>query len=188
MVRVALSRITLKPEQLAALGSVVAESTYLESLVDSMIGYLAKLTDKQRNILLNKAMLNAKLEILAELGAMRLKSTRRKKVFSKIISELKSNNSERIIAVHGVWTPVLTRPAPTAPTRLADLLAPMGEAEATHSRGSKMTAGNLDKLAEKISKGFWDLSEFNSKVWIRQSVKRKMVKALLKSRGLQSPP
>lgn len=80
---------------------------------------------------------------------------------------------------------MFNRAASKAPTSLAELLLPIGEAEARHSRGRKITAAMLEKLAEKISNGFWDLSEFNSKVWRHPSVKRKVVRALLKSRGLQ---
>lgn len=185
MLRFVLSRQILKPDQLAALGSVVAESTYLESLVDSMIGHLARLTESQRNIILKRAMLHVKLEVLRELGDLKLKSAPRKSDFLKLISRLMAHNDERVTAVHGVWTPIVREWRPGF--KLSDFLVPSGDAEARHSRGT-ITASRLDKLAEKISNGFWDLSDFNTKVWLRTSARKKVVRALMKSRRLPPPP
>lgn len=175
--RILMSQTILSQEQLAALGTVVAESTYLETFVDLMIGALTGLKEDKRRLLLDKAMLQAKLEILAELGAMKLKSKRRKKTFAKLIAELKANNAERVTAVHGIWLPNIT--ADALPEQLKQLLTP-GSAVARHPRGPRMSATTLTKLAEKISNGKWDLVDFHTKVWATPAARRRVLRARLK--------
>jgi hypothetical protein len=187
---VSISRIVLKPQQLASLGAVVAESAYLEDMVGYLIGELTRMKKEQLDLFLAKAMLHAKIELLAEIGALRLKSRRRKERFAKIISDLKANNSERVTAVHGVWVPEYPHPI----NSLSQLMGPFADVSAKHPRGPKMSASKLDKLADKISAGQGELLEFATKAWLNHSTKRallrarqRVAKALAKSAVLPAP-
>jgi hypothetical protein len=165
-----VSQQILTEEQLAALGSVVAESTYLESLVDIVIGRLAHLTKPQRVALLRKAMFQSKLEIMAELAEAKLKSVSRKKKFAVIVSRLKAANSTRVNAVHGIWWHTST------PLTIAQ----RGEAIALHPRSgqTKLAASNLMKVAEEISDVHNALFFFYAETWaaparVRQAKRRR---------------
>ena len=165
-----LSRLILKPEQLAALGSVVAESTYVEMLVDGMICRLAKLKPQQFSAFLGGAMLQRKLEVLEQLGEPHIKSARRKAAFKKLMLELRDGNTERTKAVHGVWL-----------FAIEGNTLKLDKAEATHTRRGKIAARDLEQLANRISNGFWALSDFDAKVWQRPAARRRVLRS--KSRG-----
>jgi len=167
MARKLLSILVLNPTELAALGSVVVESTYAESLVTTLILEMSKLKNDELTLFLRGAMMNTKLELLADLGKLKLRSTRRKAEFASIISRLKTTNSERVIAVHGFWNHTFSGKGTTlGEIASGNVSAIQGPSEATHPRGGKLSATKLDGLAKTISDAYWDLHAFYIAVWV----------------------
>jgi hypothetical protein len=189
-----MSPHVLDSKELAALGSVVVESTFAESLIETLISEMSKLDKGALVLFLRGAMMNTKLELLADLGKLKLRSAKRKEAFAEIISRLKHLNSERVIAVHGVWAKAIKFNAAkggTGMVTLASFSDPMniefGPSEATHPRGGKISAKRLEALATQISDAYWDLYEFHAAVWVKPYAKRRVASALQsKSRGLLS--
>lgn len=90
-------------DQLAALGSVVIESTACEELVESLIWNLSRLTEDQGKFFTSSINMNSRLELLSSLGKPLLRSETKKTEFAKLISDLKEANGARNIVVHGKW-------------------------------------------------------------------------------------
>lgn len=150
-----LSLAVLHTTQLAALGSVVAESAYLERLIEVIISLLANVDQGTREIFLHRAMIGAKIDLMAELAKRKLKTKKRKVQFENIVSNINRCNEQRIVAVHGIWWP--TKPI------LGKNLS--GEARAATSRGGVITTRGLEKLAKEISDCHWALFGFYREVW-----------------------
>ena len=172
----------LTTEQLAALGRIALESAYLESLVDQLIGEIAKLSDEQFRALLPGAMLATKLDILKNLASLKLKSKTKKEKLSSIIAELNHLNSQRNIAIHGLWQSL-------EKISFADLAKgasiKTGNAEATLARGkkqpSKLHASKLQAIADGISEYCDQLADFCLLLWIRPASIRRVRKSFSKS-------
>jgi hypothetical protein len=178
----------LSEKQLAALGSLVVESAFLESLVDDLIQELSRLRDEQYALFTSRAMLAAKLDLLLQLGTMRLRSKRRQTKFSAIIIDLKTLNTERTTAVHGIWEPIYDKGTSDVfmTMSLIPIIVPRKVgARARHARGGKvsgLSAERLDIVAQKISDGAQALRNFSAHVWTRRKNVKRLAKALLKSR------
>lgn len=98
-----LTTLIFTKEQLAALGSVVVESTACEELVETLIWNLAKLTEDQGKFFTSSINMNSRLELLSSLGKPLLRSEAKKAEFTRLISNLKEANAARNIVVHGKW-------------------------------------------------------------------------------------
>lgn len=157
------SRRVLTEKQLAAIGSVAVESSYLESLIEGLIGQLSGLRPEVLKVFSgNAAMMGGKIEILGKLGTLKLRSKKRKHEWAKIISELKEANTERAIAIHGIWE----RIEPTNELRHLLLgFAPTGEAQAIHKNAPILPAARIDKLATRINSAYDRLWAFYVDVW-----------------------
>ena len=161
-----MSKQVLDDAELAALGSVVVESTFAEALLDTIISHMSRLDKDELVLFLRGAMMQTKLELMADLGKLKLRSPKRKAAFAKIVSRLKHLNADRVIAVHGVWERAIKFNAAKGGgmVTLASFADPsnieFGPSEAIHPRGGKISARRLDSLATQISETYWDLYEF----------------------------
>jgi hypothetical protein len=174
------SRSILTSTQLADIGIIVTESAYIELIVEDMIGELASLNKDRRDILMGRAMLNAKLEIFQALGEPKLKSKKRKKQFNKIIQELKDSNSIRINAVHGEWAPIYKTP----PKGLREGIWNIGEAQATH-KGSTLKASSLANSVKKLLEAKAALNGFVVDVWIVPGIMKSVYRIRATNRARQ---
>jgi hypothetical protein len=166
----------LTDEQLKAIGSIAVESAYLENLVEFIIAFMTSLSEHQLNILLSRAMLASKLDILRDLGELKLKSKIKKEKLKGIIAQLKHFNGQRTIAIHGQWQS-------KEKITLADIgkYIPPGNAEATHKRGKKepetLHASKLQHIANGIRDYREKLFEFCFSTWINPSIRRSVSRA-----------
>lgn len=162
--RVMMSKSQLTEPQLTALGCVVAESAYLERTVEVIISAFTGMNQQVRETVLAKAMIGAKIELMAELASRKLKSKVRRQRFAKIVTELKSCNNDRVTAVHSIWF--------TQPRRNGEQIA-----HALNPRGNVMLATTLESVAKRISAHHWDLFEFYRDVLKMRVVGRRKTKA-----------
>lgn len=173
------SKSVLTTEQLAAIGSIAVESAYLEDFVDFMIAWLAGLPDEQLSILIPRAMLDGKLDILRNLGIIKLRSKRRKEEFQQIIAKLKELNSQRNIAVHGNWQSKEMH-------RLSDIgkgiPVQIGNAEARGKKqNSVLHASKLQTVAISIADYREKLFHFCFDTWVNPSIRRSVARVRSKS-------
>lgn len=167
-----LSREILNATQLAALGAIVAESAYLEHLIEMSISYLSKLDAKHLEVLVPKSMmLGSKINILGKLADNKLRSKKRKAEFEALINDMKNNNTERRNAVHGTWWHTVE----------ANVI---GQPEAKHSSGGKISAEAMLKLADKISVTYWGLLDVLILNWLEPQHRKKRQRELAKLRKL----
>jgi len=151
----------LTEKQLVAIGAIAVESAYAEATVDMLLSSLTKLNPDQLAVLLPGAMLNAKLDMLLGLGMPTLKSKKRKDEFKEIISGLKYWNSQRNIAIHGLW-----RNKNGGLRRIGDFLLQnpaTGNSEVVHKKRSKQPTTLSASKLESIYKG---IDESNSKLFV----------------------
>jgi hypothetical protein len=156
---------------------VVSGSAQLEDTIDLLIQSLAKLREQQFEVLVGGKMIGNKLNILKDLGLLKLKSQKKQQAFTDLINNLSALNAERNTAVHGRWGPE----GGMTFSMLASLLE--GKAlnklgEATHKKGRgkvlKLKSQRLDDLALRIDQGCHDLYGFWKDNWLKQSVKRSL--------------
>lgn len=155
-----MSQTVLTTEQLAAIGSIAVESAYLEDIVETLIYKLSGLTRKKGEIFLEKFMLDSKLNLLKELGMIKLKSKKRKLVLSELIGEIKQANSDRTLAIHGFWIPGKITLASIAKGELEQ------DAKAVRSnsrRQGSLSAHKLADIAKRVSDGRYELFVFFQK-------------------------
>jgi hypothetical protein len=156
----------LSQKEMAAIGSVVAESAQLEMNLDSGIRYLTKLKREQYYILVGTRMLGAKIAIYKDLGLLKLKSKQKQKKFTKIMDKLAVLNSERASVVHGIWMP-----AGGVTSELVDAMfsgrlkrSDMPPGMAIHKKGRgkffKIESTHLETLAQELTDGIHDLVRF----------------------------
>jgi len=94
----------LTQEELATIGSVVVESANLEYAVEIFICRLLNLTPRHRTTFLARGMFDGKLQTLENVAQMQLADKEECLAQLKtLISEMKANNSERTLVVHGIW-------------------------------------------------------------------------------------
>lgn len=162
-----LSRVNCDEELLAAIGSIAAESSYLERYVETMLYQLTKLTRETGQHIIEAGMLGGKLDLLALIGKAKLKSRKKRlKQFSDLMSEIKHANTERSIAIHGLWYPPHENylraihfgepwPAPAVATK-------RGKGD---GKEVKLEAKRAVKLAEQISDLHWQIHDFAEETW-----------------------
>jgi hypothetical protein len=97
------SQIILSQEQLAAVGCVAIESTYLELHVEAVIWMLSGLDAKRGPQFTGKVQLGNRLELLHSLGGLVLAGAKIVE-FSSLVSDLKDSAAKRNTVIHGTWT------------------------------------------------------------------------------------
>lgn len=96
------SEIVLRDDELRAIGCVVLESTYLETLIDLLIKELCCLDERDYRLLIEGAQLKTKLDLLREITRARIKPEfikQHERLFGDISAQIANRN--RII--HGRW-------------------------------------------------------------------------------------
>jgi hypothetical protein len=149
---------------LAAIGSIAAESAYLERFIESMLYRLTKLSREVGRPLVEKGMLDAKLTALQEVSRAKLKRRpKRMKRLDSIISRLRTSNTDRGIAIHGVWIHEVT----WAPGLIG--MPTFGPPRASKRKGTHpdatMRAERAMKLATEIYDGHKELHDFAKETW-----------------------
>jgi hypothetical protein len=161
-------------KQRAALGAVVSECATLESTLDMMISAMTKLGEVELDILIGGAMLGRKIDILKDLGILKLKSKKKKNKFAHIMGSLSSLNSDRVTIVHGAWSP----PGGKMPLSwLATGIPQSVNAEAVHRKYGKtktFKAEKLDETAAAIDTCHSDLWNFWMGNFIQPKVRRSL--------------
>jgi len=164
----------LSQKEMAAIGSVVAESAQLEASLDWLILKLTKLSLAQYEIVVGSRMLGAKISLFKDLGLLKLKSKKRQKAFSKIMDKFSSLNAERVIVVHGLWRPAggvtsaMLEEMMSGRLKAVDL--PPGEAIHRKGRGKflKVQSQRLNDLAKGFTEGMHDLTKFWEPKWYKE--------------------
>lgn len=166
MARTMLSREYCDDQLLIAIGSIAAESAYLERFVETLIYRLTKLTREMGYPIVEAGMLGSKLDLLTQVGRVKLNgkeivSTQ----FSDLMSRIKHANSERILAVHGVW---LHEHENFLKAIMEGLSAPPVVALKRNKDGkpdTKLEKKNALLAAKQISDLHHDLHEFATRNW-----------------------
>lgn len=159
--REVLSKVVLDDPQRAALGAVVAESSYLEAQIEMWLARLARIRPEDLEILVPRsAMLGTKINILSKLGEKRLRSKKKQKEFHDIVHRITNHNTERRNSVHGTWWHTKAKGIIDAARGLR------GDPEARHASGGRISAREMMKLADKISETYWDLFDFGIANWL----------------------
>jgi hypothetical protein len=83
--------------QFAAIGRIAVESAYLEELVEFVIREITRLSSGQMTAVFPGVMLSSKLDILRDLGVLKLRSKKKKDEFIKLIGDTVSSPNN--------WTP-----------------------------------------------------------------------------------
>lgn len=119
-------------------------------------------------------MLGRKIDILKDLGKLKLKSKERKNKFAHIMGSLSSLNSDRVTIVHGAWSP----PGGKMPLSwLATGIPHNVNAEAIHRRYGKIKSFKAEKLDETtaaIDACHDDLWNFWMENFIQPKVRRSL--------------
>ena len=162
-----ISRLFLSEDQLAAIGSIAVESSYLESSIDEIICRIAHFDDDLASVFMPNAMMGHKITIIKSLAARSLK-TKKKKLsqFTQLMEKVASINSERVAAVHGLWEPPPSRPS--GMMAFFNNLPPDWQATAKNPRkqnAQPLQAARLEHIAAEISKLHLVLHYFALKEW-----------------------
>jgi hypothetical protein len=169
-------------QQRAALGSVVMECANLEDRLDLMIGHLFRLSPEQLDILLGGSMLNRKLEVMRQIGKLKIKPRKRLARLIEILDKVSNLNADRVTVVHGKWGP------PGGLYQLNWLMRggppPGTPAEARHKKSGKVRtvkAEDLDATAKALADCNQDLEHSWSRDIIKPYVKRRVRRSAKKS-------
>jgi hypothetical protein len=100
-----LVSLMLTKDQLAAIGSVVVESTFCQELVESVIWGATKLKEDQGKYFTGPLQMNSLLELMGSVAKPKLRSNKKRAALTSLISRMKEANNERNIIVHGSWQP-----------------------------------------------------------------------------------
>lgn len=152
---------------LANIGSIAAESAYLEQFVETMLYRLTKLTREMGYPIIETPMLGGKLDLLSQIVKVKLK--RRKKrlaQFAKIVSDIKNSNSERITAIHGLWLPANPIPAVGIINRVRERRNAVAVKRGRLDKpDTKLTAERAAKVAVAIYESHVELRDFALETW-----------------------
>jgi hypothetical protein len=170
----------LTDDERAALGSVVVESANLEATVDLVLLHLTNLTHTAYEVLMGGRMLGAKLDALRVIGLAKLRSKKRKKAFTAIMDNLAHLNSQRTIAVHGIWGP--DEGGGVALNQLLGFALGKrpGQATASHRKGV-LKAAKLGSLSKKLNEGNSALFAYWRTVWLGATIARSRRRTVSKS-------
>jgi hypothetical protein len=187
----------LSQKEMAAIGSVVAESANLERCLDGYIMKISRLNRAQYDVLVGGKMLGAKIAIFKDLGLLKIKSKKKQKGFSKTMDSLSLRNAERVVAIHGIWAPAGGITSELVEGMFSGKLKPnhLPPGVAIHRKGRgkwfKMEAKHLEDLAQEIVDGMGELTKFWDPKWYRETEKaieeaaaiRKAKRAALQEQG-----
>jgi hypothetical protein len=98
------ARHILSNDQRAAIGDVVAESVWMETLAAEAIVIFARLSESSIDALLRGKMLDAKLQVLEEITETAVREEKRKE-FAELVATMRNLNRDRVTVVHGMWRP-----------------------------------------------------------------------------------
>lgn len=166
-----LSVMFCNRELLAAIGSIAAESTYLEQTVEDAITRLSGLPSDGVSCIM-PTMIGGKLDLLLHLGKARLRTKSRRQQFSDLMSHIKNSNTERILAVHGVWEPQNDsgqHPGIINALRYPTTFKMVATKAAKGAKGSaKLDEDRAWKVAMAIAEGHGKLRDFTQEAWPRK--------------------
>lgn len=157
-----LPEIIMTEPQLAAIGMVVIESTYLEQLVERLIWWACKLEPKQGKFLTTRIQMDSRLDLLSDLAKPKITDPTRLEVFTTLISDLKNANNDRNVVVHGLWSP-----QPKLPIAASGIIEWEATAlkERLRSPPLTMSPNQIAEVARRINSGYFDLASFATKEW-----------------------
>lgn len=155
----------LNKDQLASIGAVAVECTYLDSFVEAIIWSICQLDIKQGKFFTSMMQLDKKLDLLSDLGKQKLTEAKIKE-FTEIISYCKLANNDRNTIIHGTWI--------SADAGLAPLLFPddtrkgaMAIKRRLRSEALTFSADKVDAVAARLSNAITRLFNFaNENGWL----------------------
>ena len=152
------SQWVLDKDQQAALGCAVVEASYLERYIETLILRFCDLPVTLHDALVHERLtIGPKISILTDLVLPLLTKEADKKRFSKIMDTIGQSNTDRTVAVHGIW-------GKGSANYLHDLLYGMAPPKAVKGRAGgkkhELSVEKLLKLATEINDANWDLHEF----------------------------
>jgi hypothetical protein len=162
----------LSNEERATLGAVVYETALLDSSVDECIRSLAGIDRDVFGIIVGQRTLGQKIDIARRLGLLRFAPAMQPS-FASLMVHLTDANSDRNIAVHGLWEPegghtLETMFGPTTPPAEATLPKRAGKGD------RKLKATAIEKLAIRIRNGRGTLWKFVLENWVLPGVRLPM--------------
>jgi len=135
---------------LAAIGSIVLESAYLEATITQLLNLLAQLDEQTSRVFISKrVMLDRKMQIVRELAEFRLPPDQCKKL-KEIIDRLTKTNSARTLAVHGIWRIEIYAPPFLGPFAFQPTAR-------KPDRRDHLTPQKAHQIAQQISDDRWQL-------------------------------
>jgi hypothetical protein len=162
-----ISRIFLSTDQLAAIGSIAVESSYLEDYIEELIRRIAHFDDDLASVFMPKSMMRNKIIILKLLASRNLKRKKKKaKFIDNLLDRIATANSDRVSAIHGIWEPIAGKP-----TGLINYLLMPPSAKlpvAKHQKKGKsqlLHSSRLEGIATTISDLHQQLYTFASDEW-----------------------
>ncbi len=184
-----LATLIFTKDQLAALGSVVVESTACEEYVESLIWNLAKLDENQGKHFTSSMQMNSRLEMLSTLGKPLLRSEKKRNELTQLISKLKTVNAARNVVVHGNWQ-----------TNGIGVLTVISDGAENHPpaivRKRRLNSAPITNTAAQIKEIALDIAELTSELmdfarsWRRvPSLKKSLQQAIAPQQNpVQKPP
>lgn len=138
----------LTNQQRAAIGDVVAESTWMEEVVAMAISVFTGVSDGSLGALLSGRMIDAKLQILESLAETDAVRPQRREGLRDLVATLRDLNKDRVTVVHGMWEPE------SGGYRLGDLFTGRAVADVVRFRGRGrerlLTTEEVVALADQI--------------------------------------
>jgi hypothetical protein len=154
----------LSVEERATLGAVVYEAALLDSSVDECIRSLAGIDKDVFGITVGQKTLGQKLDIAKQLGLLKF-ARATQPTFASLMKHLTDANSDRNIAVHGLWEP---EGGHTLETMFGPTTAPVEAIlpKRAGKQGRKLKAAVIEKLAVSIRNGRAALWKFVLENWV----------------------
>lgn len=163
MSRQMLSTLYCDSKLQAAIGSIAVESAYLERYIETMLYALTKISRDIGQPMIEGTMIGSKLDLLLHVGKVKLaKRPKRLKQFCDLMSRIKQANTDRTIAIHGVWQPEIQN------WLRAYAMMDFGKPVATKrgkGQDTKMSAERAMKIAGEISELHYELHDFAEQTW-----------------------
>lgn len=161
------SEVTLKEDQLRAIGCVAVESTYLEDFLDNIIQVLCCLDEHDFRVLTAEAPISEKLHVVKMVTKSRLKPEFYKR-HQLLFNSIQQHITDRNTVIHGSWhVPVLRgvkdpTSADGAPKWIAEG-KPFAMLKNRGKTGAKrQDRENIMEIARKLAQSTIDLVKFLS--------------------------
>ena len=99
-----ISKQFLTDDQLASIGSVAIESTYLEVQLEQVLWKLAGMDEAYGVHFTSNMQMNSRIELIWTLGQQRFpEGSEARKDFKSLVEEIRAANVERNTIIHGYW-------------------------------------------------------------------------------------